>query len=417
MSQDTTTPAVSQLKRIGKLALFNDHELESLAKKLEVSQLRNGEKIIGYGDVGNFSIYLLSGDAICNSRDGSKRSVVAEKDGLLQPLAPLRPSRYDIVVRGEASYLRIDQDELNRFSRFLEPESGGIEVTEIDQSDEANALTFALCQEILDGSIRIPAMPDIAFKIQRLFSEDNADAAVLSNLIQTDPSLSAKLLRTANSALYRGSSAVNSLQQAIVRMGLETLRKQVLIYAASEIFREMSSSMKLRMQELWRGSRRVAAFSRILAGKVKGFDPESAQMAGLLSDLGEVAIAQFVQDHDQLAYTEETLTQAIASLRAQINSMLMQKWRLGDDLIVVAEESHDWFRNPADEADLCDLVLVARYYSFLGIRGMSDLPVLSRLPAFQKLKAKGFNPGESMIFLQESQSEVEMVEDLLGSII
>jgi hypothetical protein len=48
---------------------------------------------------------------------------------------------------------------------------------------------------------------------------------------------------------------------------------------------------------------------------------------------------------------------------------------------------------------------------------MRDLPVLSRLPAFQKLKAKGFNPGESMMFLQESQSEVKMVEDLLGSII
>jgi HD-like signal output (HDOD) protein len=75
-------------------------------------------------------------------------------------------------------------------------------------------------------------MPDIAFRIQRLFSDDKADAAVLSNLIQTDPSLSAKLLRTANIALYRWSSAVNSLQQAIARMGIETLRKPVLVYAA-----------------------------------------------------------------------------------------------------------------------------------------------------------------------------------------
>lgn len=417
MSQNIRKPEISELKRISKLALFNDHELATLADKLEVLRAGDGEQIIACGDIGNFSLYLLNGAAIRLEPDGSRRSVVGEEAGFLQPLATLRPSRFDIVARGEASYLRIDEDELNRFSRFLEPESGGIEVMEIEQSDEANALTIALCQEILDGSIRIPAMPDIAFKIQRLFSDDNADASVLSNLIQTDPSLSAKLLRTANSALYRGSSAVNSLQQAIVRMGLETLRKQVLVYAAREIFRETSSSMKQRMQALWRSSRRVAAFSRILAGKVQGFDAETAQMAGLLSDLGEVAIVQFVQDNDQLAYTEETLTQAVVSLRAQINGMLMEKWRLGDDLIVVAEESHDWFRNRGDEPDLCDLVLVARYYSMLGISGMSDLPVLSRLPAFQKLKAKGFNPGESMAFLQESQAEVKMVEDLLGSIV
>ncbi len=417
MLEDMTTPEVSQLKRIRSLALFNDHELASLAATLEVSHARDGEKIISFGDIGNFSLYLLGGDAICYSVDGGSRPVVADQVGLLHPLAPLRPSRHSIVVQGDAAYLRLDQSELNRFSQLLEPDIDGIEVTAIEQSDEANELTIALCQEILNGSIRIPAMPDIALKIQQLFSDDNADVAILSNLIQTDPSLSAKLLRTANSVLYRGSSSVDSLQQAIVRMGLETLRKQVLVYAANEMFRETSSNMKIRMQKLWRGSRRVAAFSRILAKKIKGFDPESAQMAGLLSDLGEVAIAQYVQDHEQLVYTEEALTQTIMSLRAQINGMLMYKWNLGDELIVVAEESHDWFRNRQDEAELCDLVLIARYYSMLGLTGMSDLPVLSRLPAFNKLKAKGFNPGKSMMFLQESQSEVMMVEDLLGSII
>lgn len=416
MLEDITIPEVEQLKRISSLALFNDNELASLAATLEVFRLEKDEKLVSTGDVEDHYLFLLSGNAECRLSNGDRRPVISERDGKLLALTPIQPSPYDIVTTSEAEYLIIDKDELNRFTRLLEPDIEGIEVATIEQSDEANELTIAICREILGGGIRIPAMPDIALKIQEMFSKDDVEVATLSNLIQTDPAFSARLLRAANSALYRGGSSVDSLQQAIVRMGLETLRKQALVYAASEIFRETSKSMKARMQKLWRNSRRVAAFSRILAQRVDGYDPETAQMAGLLSDLGEVAIAQYVQDHDHLAYSEESLTQTIGSLRAQINGMLMHHWNLGDELITVAEESHDWFRNLQPQADLCDLVLIARYYSRLGIDGMGDLPVLSRLPAFHKLRAGGLDPRDSMPFLQESQAEVALIEDLLGSI-
>lgn len=49
--------------------------------------------------------------------------------------------------------------------------------------------------------------------------------------------------------------------------------------------------------------------------------------------------------------------------------------------------------------------------------GMGYLPVLSRLPAFGKLKARSFSPGESREFLQQSQAEVGMIEELPGSIV
>jgi len=417
MIDDTGSPKTEQLRRIRSLVLFNDKELATLAATLHVQGARDDEKFIEAGDIGNFSLYLLSGKAICRTVNGSNRVIKAEPEGPLLPLALGRPSQYDVIASGEVEYLRLNLDELHRFTQVLEPSTEGIEVQAIEQSDEANALTIELCHEVLKGNINLPAMPDIAFKIQKLFSDENADMAILGNLIQTDPSLSARLLQMANSSLYRGNSPVDSLNQAIVRMGLETVRKQVLVYAASEIIRKTSPSLKKRMQTLWRESRRVSAFSRILANRTKGFDPESAQMAGLLGNLGEVAIAQYVQDHHSPGYTEEAVNQTINGLRSQINGMLMHRWNLGDELVTVAEESHDWFRNRHDEADLCDLVLIARYYSHLGMNDISHLPVLSKIPAFHKLRGCGFNPGESLQFLKESLSEVELIESLLGNIV
>ncbi len=416
MSTELNKPEVSQLRKIRSLSLFNDEDLKSLAETLTVGSATPGQKLISIGDVGHYKIYLLSGNLIEVGRNGSKLKARGEVGGFLQPLGTSRPSSSDLVAASDVEFLVIDWNHLSHFSQMLEPESGGIEVEEIEQSDEANELTVLLCHEIMSGSIRVPAMPDIALKIQKLFVDDNAETKSVVDLIQTDPSLSARLLRTANSPFYRGNASVDSLAQAIVRMGMEAVRKQVLVYAASEMFRETSAEMKAQMQKLWRDSRRVAAFSRILAQRTSGFDPEAAQMAGLLCNLGELAILQYVQDHSDLYRGEASLNETIANLRPQINAMLMSKWRLGDELITVAEESHDWFRNHRDEADLCDLVLVARYYSYLGSALMKGLPLLSKLPAFEKLKHKNFHPGESMAFLKDSQADVAAVEDMLGNI-
>lgn len=144
--------------------------------------------------------------------------------------------------------------------------------------------------------------------------------------------------------------------------------------------------------------------------------PERAQLAGLLSDLGEVALLQYAQDHNELYDDEDALDQTIHSLRPQINGMLMHSWSLGDELITVGEGSHDWFRNHVDNADLCDLVMIARFYSYMGTEKADRLPALSKMPAFYKLNTSELSANDSLEFVRECQHEVELVEQMLGSV-
>ena len=104
----------------------------------------------------------------------------------------------------------------------------------------------------------------------------------------------------ANSALYRGQAQIETLQQAVVRLGLETTRKQVMTYAVKELFQSKTAAMKAHMQKLWKHSQHVACLCRLLANHLKGFDLEQAQLAGLIHDLGEVAILQYAQQNDEL---------------------------------------------------------------------------------------------------------------------
>ena len=260
----------------------------------------------------------------------------------------------------------------------------------------------------------MPIMPDVVQKIQKVFADDDYDVAKITGLIQSDPSISAKLLKTANSALYRGSAPIETLQQAVVRMGMDVIRKQIMIYAASKLFQSKSTSMKHRMESLWRDCRKVSAFSRILAIKSGRFDPELAQMAGLLSDLGTVAILDYAQEHSDLCGDDDALDQTVQVLHPQINGMLLYQWNLGDEIVTVGEESRNWFRNHRDAADLCDLVLVARYYSLMGTPARSSLPALTKMPAFVKLELD-FSAEDSIDFIKESEDEVTAVESMLGS--
>lgn len=220
----------------------------------------------------------------------------------------------------------------------------------------------------------------------------------------------------ANSALYSGVDQIDTLQQAIVRIGLDATRKQILIYVVKELFDDCSADIKTKFQRLWAHSRRVSAFSRILAKTSGKFDPEQAQLAGLIHDLGEIAILNYVQNNPNHYANEEILMHAIRNLRPQITSMLLHKWKFTDDLVTVGEESEDWFRNPGDEADLCDLVMIAQYHSYIGTSDMHRLPPISKMPAYAKLGLTTDNPEKIMAFMKESKTQVDIIERLLGTV-
>jgi HD-like signal output (HDOD) protein len=416
MQSNAGNPDLSTLKKIRSLELFSDDQLNNLAQSLTINVAKPGSQIIVAGDTGSYSLYILSGDAISRAVDGITLKVKTMADGWLQPIAQLRPSLYDVDAINTVHYLEISDEILSELSKALESEHPEVEIQFIDQGETANRLTNELFQDILSENIRLPTLPDIVAKVQQEFARDDYDVDRIQELIQSDPVITAYLIKYANSPLYQGSSPVESLHQAIVRLGMKAVQKHVIIIATTRLFQEKSVGMKDRMRQLWKSSRRVAAFSRVLAAKSGIFDPDAAQMAGLLSDLGVIAILEYAQEHSDQYDDENTLDQTVKALRPQINSMLLQNWNLGDELVTVGEESRSWFRNNSVSADLCDLILIARYHSYLGTEHAGQLPLLSKMPAFEKLKLTDFGSQDSLEFMKESQDEVAAIEQMLGTI-
>lgn len=410
LTMESSLPDVTTLRRLRPLSQFSDSQLQSLANQLSVMTANKNDCLIKAGCTDEYSLFILKGVITQTARDGKHSETRFNGDEKLNPVAQLRPSLYDVHALGPVSYLKIDMNLLTEFAHLTLTGSEDISVHHLDHDEDENPLTLHLLQDLMADKIQLPSLPEVAQRIQQAFQDENVDADQIANILMIDPAITGKLIKIANSPLYQGLAATTTLQSAIVRMGMNTTYKQVMAYAANELFRSHSDEVSKRMKTLWPHSRKVAAISRVLAKNTRLFDPDEAMLAGLMHDLGVIVIIEYMHLHDELTFEQERIEQTIQSMRPQITGMLMQKWNFSKEMIKVAEECEHWFRNPKDEADLCDLVLIAQYHSLMGTDALQSMPPINTIPAMTKLK---MGPAESIQLIKESNREISEIESLL----
>src|SRR5688500_10317769 len=74
----------------------------------------------------------------------------------------------------------------------------------------------------------LPSMPAIALQVLELAQRDAVDMAEIARVISRDAALSSRLLRTVNSSFYARAQAVSTVSQALVILGLESVKTLVL---------------------------------------------------------------------------------------------------------------------------------------------------------------------------------------------
>ena len=415
---DTIHPDIASLRRIRSLSQFNDQQLENLATSLQIETAGPGQCLIDIGSCEKYSLYLVEGALRTITQDQQETRLVYTDDGELSPIAQIRPSMYRVVADEPVRFFRLYSDQLTGFARHeIEDEpAADIDPFAIDQDTEQSMFTVQLFKDLLAGDLNLPSLPDVAQRIQLAFADNLVTAETVGVIIQSDPVITAKMIMVANSALYGGRASIESLQQAVVRLGLQNTRKLVMTYAVKELFNSETSEMKSHMHAVWKHSQHVASLCRLLADRLDGFDVEQAQLAGLVHDIGEVAILQYAQHHEELRDNPAKLLEAVKLMRPQITGMLLEQWKFGPEFVTVGQECEEWFRNPSDQPDLCDLVLIAQYHAMIGTPQQRSLPPIAALPAFAKLGMGNLAIEQILEFMKTSRDKIKSIEAHLGSL-
>jgi len=152
-----------------------------------------------------------------------------------------------------------------------------------------------LAQELVASQEHLSSLPDLYYKVREQLLDSELEIGKLTDLIATDPSLTAKLLRIANSAFYGFPRKIETLSRAITLIGLDQVGDIVLASTLAATFQGIRPQ-RMDMHKFWRSSIRKALLCRQFSRNLGEREVERAFVVGLLSDMGHLVMYHAVPD-------------------------------------------------------------------------------------------------------------------------
>lgn len=238
---------------------------------------------------------------------------------------------------------------------------------------------------------QLPTFPWVATRLMQMFAEPDISITEIGRVIALEPVFAARVLQTANSPLFGTRAEVKSISHAIILLGLRRVKAVTITRALADFVTPALKMEALRV--CWQNSLAAAIIAEKLA-RVCQLDPEFAYVAGLMRDIGRLALlvkypeaysnllAVSRENHFDLMSTERELFEVD---HCQAGVWMMQDLPFPPELRDVVALHHEPPRDGAfrilDLVRVADLLTDALGFAVLGpIDRRSFQDVLQLLP-------------------------------------
>ena len=194
----------------------------------------------------------------------------------------------------------------------------------------------SLARSVIEDMSSLVSPPDVYLKISEMLGDNTASAEELSEVIMSDPSLAARVLKLVNSSYYALPSKIDTLSRAIAIIGMHELSSLVYSLCAVQSFSRISSAVT-NMNTFWRHGVYTGLAAKALAERMNCISSERLFVTGLLHDIGTLTInARFPEiaedtvyksggDENKLALAEQ---EALGFDHAYLGALMLENWEL-----------------------------------------------------------------------------------------
>ena len=237
----------------------------------------------------------------------------------------------------------------------------------------------------------LPTLPQVATRLMSIINNPLTSSSDVAFVVGQDISLSAKILRLANSAFYGIPRSITNINNAVVILGLKVINTMVLSLTVFDMFPDDTTDKPLfDRKTFWIHSLSCGLIAKYLATKIRKvilFDPEEAFCAGLLHDIGKVVMEQYLHDdfHKALEYASlhkvpvyRAEMETLGYCHTDIAEWLTTSWSLPSEIRLSLMYHHDPSGSVQcqDIISLCHLADWLCYGTEMVIDGNYEPPVL-----------------------------------------
>ena len=188
----------------------------------------------------------------------------------------------------------------------------------------------------IEAQKNLPTLPHILLKLIDACRQDGENLNKVSRIIESDPSLSSKVLNLVNSAYYTLSHKVKDMHQAVVIVGTNAIKNIAICASVYEAFNQTRGNANFNLKSFWWHSLRCAVLAKFIAEKTGYTHPDEAFLSGLLHDIGklvlwinfpeqyEEALETCKDRHDLLPAVERRL----GTSHSEVGAWLVRRWNL-----------------------------------------------------------------------------------------
>lgn len=227
-----------------------------------------------------------------------------------------------------------------------------------------NALLTILVEKINNDALVLPTLPEVAVKVREAADDHETNLMQMAEVISQDPALTARIMKIANSAYLGRSIKVDTLHQAVTRIGLRQIKNIATALAMEQLFVSMNDIIKKKMDEVWLQTIEVAATAIALAqpymkkDKHCGLNMDAMALASLVFNIGVLPILTEAERHQDIFANPTFIEGARKHLSGKIGGAILRAWGFPDEFIEVVEHWDNLAHHPSKVCYL-DFVRVA----------------------------------------------------------
>ena len=345
-----------------------------------------------------YVMFLMEGSVTMLNGKEEVGTLSAGSSDAQQPLFSNKDDYQSLRSPGLAKIARFGREQFDIL--LAEQQKNSVSVVDVHVSELDNLIFDDIRSRIDEKKLALASFGDNSSRILTSLA-GNAGIPELAETIQTDPGLSASIVRAAQRAEGAGDT-VQTIRGAISRLGVEATMQAVTAQLKSNTVICKNPIIEACFRRYIRRSLVAARLAIVITRDMPHLQQDEVVLNSLLADIGELAIITHANIHSDRITDAQEFTDCIDTLRTIVSQWILKEWNFPAAFVDSAIHSRDWYRNHQGEISMADIHTAALLVinTEMPESEQSSIPNANNLLLARRLQSAGIDLTSSQALMQ-----------------